>query len=483
MNDQPAFERRWIALALLAMAQFIVVLDASIVNVALPSIGRDLKLSQEGLSWVVNAYVLAFGGFLLLGGRLADMFGRRRMFVAGLLVFAAASLAGGFATSEAQLIVARAVQGFGAAMLSPAALSTVTVLFADGAERNKALGIWGAVAGAGGAAGVLLGGVLTEIGWEWVFLVNVPVGVGCALLAPRLLPESRSTSKSRHFDFAGAFSITAGLTLLVYSLVEAPSNGWLSTRTLTLIGVAVILHIAFLVIESRSKNPIVPFGVLKNRTRVGANVVGLLVGASLFSMFFFISLYMQNVLGYAPLKTGLAYLPLTVAIILSAGAASQLVTKVGFRPVMAFGLLMVGIGLLWFSRISSPGSYLGDVLPASVIAAIGLGFSFVPVTIAAISNIEEKDSGLASGMINTSQQIGGALGLAILVTVSTSRITSVKADGAQPLDALLEGYSTAFLAGSLMAALGLIATLVLIGKQDSRDYAATVSTAASEVTD
>src|SRR6478735_8096437 len=345
-------DRRWLALALLAAAQFVVVLDASIVNVALPSIGSALHFSQDNLSWVVNAYTLTFGGFLLLGGRVADLVGRRRMFIIGLILFAGASLAGGLAQSDVWLIVARAVQGLGAALLSPAALSLITTIFAEGAERNKALGVWGAVAGSGGAAGVLLGGMLTEwAGWEWVLYVNVPIGVIAALLAPRLLPESRNEG-ARHFDVAGAVTITAGLSLLVYSLVNANSAGWGSAETLLLIGGAVALIALFVVIELNTRAPLVPFpGIFRIRTIRGINITGLLIAMALFSMFFFISLYMQQVLGFDALEAGVAYLPLAVGIIISAGLASNLITKLGVKPVLILGLVLTAIGLGWFAQI------------------------------------------------------------------------------------------------------------------------------------
>ena len=345
-------DKKWLALALLALAQFVVVLDASIVNVALPSIGRDLQFSQDDLSWVVNSYTLFFGGFLLLGGRMADLIGRRRLFMAGLVLFALASLAGGFASSPGMLIAARAVQGLGAALLSPAALSLVTVMFAEGAERNKAMGVWGAVAGSGGAAGVLLGGVLTEYaGWEWVLFVNVPIGIAAAALAPRLLPESRNTG-TRHFDIAGAVSVTAGLSLLVYTLVDASDAGWTSGQTLGLGAVALALIGTFILIETRlSKAPLVPFDIFRNRTISGTNVVGLLVAMALFSMFFFVSLYMQQVLGYDALEAGLAYLPLALGIIVSAGIASALVTRFGFKPILVSGLVLTAAGLIWFAQV------------------------------------------------------------------------------------------------------------------------------------
>jgi EmrB/QacA subfamily drug resistance transporter len=474
MTEEQEFERkRWIGLALLCVAQFVVVLDASIVNVALPTIGSDLAFSQDDLSWVVNAYVLTFGGFLLLGGRMADLLGRRRVFMAGLILFAAASLAGGLAESSGVLIAARAVQGLGAALLSPAALSIVTTTFRDGAERNKALGAWGAVAGSGGAAGVLLGGVLTEYaGWEWVLWVNVPIGIIAALLAPRLLAESHSDSESRSFDIAGATSVTAGLALLVYGLVDAPDAGWGSTQTIGLLAAAVVLLGAFVAIESRAKSPLVPFSIFRIRTLTGANVVGLLTGASLFSMFFFISLYMQNVLDYSAIKAGLSYLPLAVSIIISAGLASVLVTKVGFKAVMATGMLLIAAGLAWFSQISVDGTFVADVLGPSLLAAVGLGFAFVPVTIAAVSGVEPRQAGLASGLINTSQQVGGALGLAVLATVAFTQIddAAAAAGGAPSLAALTDGYADAFLVGSGIALLGFIAALTLIRGSDSRAH-------------
>src|SRR5215211_5537816 len=476
MTDAAVLERRrWIALALLCIAQFVVVLDASITNVALPTIGESLQISQDDLSWVVNAYVLTFGGFLLLGGRLADLLGRRRVFMFGLVLFALASLAGGFAESEGFLIAARAVQGLGAAILSPAALSIITTTFRDGSERNKALGVWGAVAGSGGAAGVLLGGILTEYaGWEWVLWVNVPIGIAAAVLAPYLVRESRSESETRAFDVAGAINVTAGLSALVYALVEAPDAGWGSTQTIGLLAAAVALMGAFVAVELRSASPLVPFSIFRIRTLTGANVVGILTGASLFSMFFFISLYMQNVLGYSAIKAGLSYLPLAGSIVIAAGVASALVTKVGYKPILATGMALIAAGLVWFSQISPDGSFLGDILGPSLLAAVGLGFAFVPQTIAAVSGVKERLAGLASGLINTSQQVGGAIGLAVLSTVAFTQIDDAAAtSGGVPSAAagvLTDGYADAFLAGAGIAALGLVATLVLIRGRDSRAH-------------
>jgi len=464
-------EKRWLALILLAAAQFVVVLDASIVNVALPTIGKALDFSDENLPWIVNAYVLTFGGFLLLGGRTADLLGRRRVFMAGLMLVAVASLAAGFAATEAQLIAARAAQGLGAAIISPAALSIVTTIFRDGAERNKALGVWGAVAGAGGAAGVLLGGILTDgLGWEWVLWVNVPVSLVAFFLAPRLIAESRASDQARAFDVAGAVTITAALSLLVYAVIDASEAGWGSGKTLGLIALALVLLAAFVVIEQRSRKPLVPFSIFRIRTLTGANVVGILVGASLFSMFFFISLYMQQVLGYSAIHAGLSYLPLAVTISLAAGVASQLVTTLGYKTVLAAGLLFIVAGLLWFSRVSVGGGFTTDILGPSLLAAIGLGFSFVTTTIAAVSGVEEAESGLASGLINTSQQVGGALGLAVLSSLATTHTEDLLGSGSGLKHALTEGFQAAFLGGAAIAALGFVLTLVLIKGSDSRAH-------------
>ncbi|HEX8085924.1 MAG TPA: MFS transporter [Solirubrobacteraceae bacterium] len=466
MTSTETLERRkWLALGLLAAAQFVVVLDASIVNVALPSIGRDLAIDNSELSWVVNAYTLFFGGFLLLGGRMADLLGRRRVFMGGLILFALASLAGGLAQDEVQLIVARAVQGLGAAILSPAALSIVTTTFTEGAERNKALGVWGAVAGSGGAAGVLLGGVLTDaLSWEWVLFVNVPIGLVAAALAPSLLADTRDTGRRRTFDAAGAVTITAGLSILVYALVDAEDAGWGSTQTVVLLALAALLQLAFFAIERRTSAPLVPFAIFRLRSLSASNAVGLLIGMALFSMFFFVSLYMQNVLGFDALETGLAYLPLALTIIVTAGVASQLVTRLGFKPVLMGGLLLVATGLIWFSQVSVGGSYTGDVLFPAIIAGAGLGFSFVPVTIGAVAGTREEESGLASGLINTSQQIGGALGLAVLTTIAFANVPDGRPDPA----ALTDGFQDAFLVGAGFALVAFLIAAFAIRGADSR---------------
>jgi EmrB/QacA subfamily drug resistance transporter len=485
MRDESYYaERRWMGLVLLCFSQFIVVLDASIVNVALPSIKDALDFSQDNLAWVVNAYVLTFGGFLLLGGRLADLLGRRSVFIFGLLLVAVSSLVAGFATNEGQLIAARAAQGLGAAVIAPSALSIVMTTFSDGAERNKALGAWGAVAGAGGAAGVLLGGILTDgLGWEWVLWINVPVALAVAALAPRLIAESREETATRTFDAAGAITVTAGLSVLVYALVDATDAGWGSTQTLGLLALSVLLISAFVAIELRSRAPLVPFSIFRIRTLTGANIVGLLVGASLFAMFFFITLYMQQVLDYSAIKAGLSYLPLAISISLSAGIASQLITRIGFKPTLAIGMVLIAVALVWFAQVSVGGAYLSDILGPSLLAAAGLGFAFVTTTIAALTGVRDEESGLASGLINTSQQIGGALGLAVLATVATSRtedlMTEARGDPSAVPGALTEGFQAAFLGGAGFALLGLIATLLLIRGSDSRAHVE-LGTAAEE---
>jgi EmrB/QacA subfamily drug resistance transporter len=484
MNSPDTKRTKNLALALLAMTQFMIVIDASIVNVALPSIGKALKFSQQDLSWVVNAYVLTFGGFLLLGGRLADLLGRRRMFILGLGLFSLASFLGGVAQSATWLIAARALQGLGAAIVSPAALSIITTTFAEGSERNKALGVWGAVAGAGGAAGVLLGGILTQgLSWRWVLFVNVPIGVGAAVLAPRLLKESRAGEDGRRFDLLGALTVTAGLALLVYALVDAVNAGWTSASTIGRIAVAVLLLATFVGLESRQRDPLMPFSIFRLRTLRGANLVGLLIGMSLFSMFFFISLYLQEVLQFSALKTGVAYLPLAVAIIMSAGFAAQLVNRIGFKLVLVVGLLFVAVGLLWFAQVRAPGgSYAADVLGPSILAGIGLGLSFVPVTIAAVTGTTPREAGLASGLINTSQQVGGALGLAILASIANSTTRDALHSGTHNAGvALTQGFQDAFLVGAGFAVVGMLLAMVLISSRDSREHARSARAEGSDV--
>lgn len=462
---------RWLTLALVSISQFVVVLDASIVYVALPTIGQSLDFSENSLAWVVNAYTLTFGGLLLLGGRLGDLLGRRRAFIAGMTLFAGASLVGGFADTEATLIAARAVQGVGAAIVSPAALAIVMTTFKDGAERNKALGVWGAVAGSGGAVGMLLGGVLTEYaGWEWVLWVNVPIGITAAALAPLVIAESRAESQTRAFDFAGAFSVTAALAILVYGVVEAPDAGWGSRQTVGLIGAAAALLAVFIVIERRSQAPLVPFKIFRLRTLAAANVIGLLLWGVMYAMIFFSTLYLQRVLGFSAIEAGLAYIPLTLTIVLAAGVASHLVSTIGFKPVITAGMLLISAGMLWFSQVPPGGSYTADVLGPLLLCGAGLGLAYVPQTIAAVSGVPETDAGLASGLVTTSQQIGGALGLAVMSSVAYSTI----GDGGGPpsLETLTAGYADAFLVAGGVAALGVAATLLLIPTRESRAHVA-----------
>jgi len=462
-------QRRGLALALLASTQFVLILDAAIVGVALPSIGRDLDFAREDLSWVANAYTLMFGGFLLLGGRVADLLGRRRLFIAGLLLFSLASLAGALAQSALWLVLARGLQGLGAAIVSPAALSLVMTLFAEGSERNKALGVWGAVAGSGGAAGVILGGVLTEwLGWEAVLYVNVPIGIVAALLATRLLPEGREAAIGRVFDVAGAVTVTAGLVLLVYALVDANDAGWGSGQTLGLTVIALLILGLFVAIERRTKLPLVPMTIFRNKTLRGANIVSVATTMAMFPMFFFLSLYTQQVLGYEPLKAGLAQLPIALSIIVTAGLASYLVNRIGYKPVLVIGLVIEAGGLAWFSQISPGGSFLGDILGPSLVCGFGGAFAFISGTIAATTGVSGRQAGLASGLVNTSQQIGGALGLAVLVAIATARTEAV----AGPLPtAVAEGFQAGFLGATALALLGAVLAMTLLSSRDSRAHA------------
>jgi EmrB/QacA subfamily drug resistance transporter len=459
--------RRWKALAVLGIAYLMVVLDVSIVNVALPSIQTDLDFSPENLQWVVSAYALTFGGFLLLGGRIGDIIGRRRLFMAGLALFAVFSLLCGFATSDTMLIVARALQGAAGAILSPSVFSITLVTFAEGAERNKELGILGAIAGSGAAIGVLLGGVLTEYaGWEWIFYVNAPIGLFALWLALRYVRESRLEGIERRFDAAGAVSVTASLMLLVYGLTQAPNKGWGSGQTIGVLIGAAALMLLFLVIEARSRSPLVPLGFFRRRTPTGANIVGFGLGTMVFGMFFLLSLYMQQVLGFSALKTGVGYLAVALTAIVASGIAQALVTRVGVRPILALGMGLIGGGLIYFTQISPDGSYVADLLPGFLLVGVGLGFAFVPVSIAALSGIPPQEAGLASGLINTSQQIGGALGVAVLTTVSTTRTENLLADGTPQPVAFTDGFSLAFWVAAAVAGISLLATLLLLRRAD-----------------
>jgi EmrB/QacA subfamily drug resistance transporter len=461
-----AARRKWLALALLLGVQFMVVLDIAIVNVALPSIQKDLGFSERNLQWVVCAYALLFGGLLLLGGRVADLLGRRRLFVAGLVIFTGASLVSGFAWSEGALIGARALQGFGAALITPAALSILTTTFAEGKERNAALGAWGAVGAFGAVAGVLLGGVLTDaLSWEWIFFVNVPVGVLGLVLAPLLLTESRD-ARVKSFDVPGGVLVTGGLVTLVYAITQANNSGWGSSSTIGLFAGSVVLLAAFIGWERRTAEPLVPFSFFRLRTVVGANVAGLILGTAIFAMFLMLTLYMQQVLDYSAMKTGIAYLAVAGTAIFWSALAAQLVTRVGVKPVLVAGMIALSAGLLYFTQVSVGGSYLGDLLPGFLLIAVGLGFSFVPISIAALAGVQPSEAGLASGLINTSQQIGGALGIAALSAIATSTTDNRIASGSAASSALTDGFQSAFIGAAAIALVGVLVALFAVRRED-----------------
>ncbi len=462
----PPARAKWLALAMLCSVQFLILLDVTIVNVALPSIQGELDFSQDDLQWVISAYALVFGGFLLLGGRAADMLGRRRLFLIGLVVFTLASLFAGLAWSDGSLISARVAQGLGAALITPAALSILSTTFAEGRERNIALGAWGAVGGIGAVAGVLLGGILTDaLSWEWIFFINVPVGVVAGVLAPVLLRESRD-AETKLFDVPGAVLVTGGLSLLVYAMTLAGEDGWLAGRTVAVFALSLALLVAFVAWERRHPEPLMRFEVLRSRTVTGANVAGLIVGTALFSSFLILTLYMQQVLGYSATKNGVVALAIAGTAVASSGLAGQLVTRIGVKPVLVLGMSALASGLLYFTRVSVDGSYLADLLPGFVLLGIGIGFSFVPISIAALAGVEPAEAGLASGLINTSQQIGGALGIAALSTVASSSAEDSLRNGAVLNQALVEGFSQAFLVGAAIAGVGVIASLFLIRRDE-----------------
>lgn len=439
-------------LALMALAQFMVVLDISIVNVALPSIKEALNFSDANLQWVVTAYTLTFGGFLLLGGRAADLFGRKRLFQGGVIAFTISSLLAGFSQSDTMLIALRLLQGLSAAIMSPAALSIVVSTFKEGKERNKALGVWGGVAAGGAAAGLLFGGILTEyFGWQWNFLVNVPIGVIVALLVGRVVPESKGELKHKHLDLLGATLVTSGLITLVYGLVKAPEYGWTSNKSLIFFSVSAALLIAFIFNELKSKQPLVPFSIFKIRNLRAANMVQFPITASMFAMFFFLTLYVQEILGFSPVMTGLAFLPVTIVIGIGSALTSSLVTKIGYKPSMVVGPLFLAAGLLVFSNLEVLGSYWADVFPGLMLMAVGLGSMFVSITIAATSGVKPDQSGLASGILNTSQQVGGALGLAILSGIYSSGLKDSLTKGDNPSLAQVNGFHDAFVVAACFA--------------------------------
>jgi EmrB/QacA subfamily drug resistance transporter len=451
---------KWIVLVLICLAQFMVILDATIVNVALPSIQKDLNLSEGSLQWIVNAYTLVFGGFLLLGGRAGDLLGRKRLFLIGLVIFTGASLLDGLANSEGFLIAARCVQGLGAALISPAALSIISTTFEEGAERARALGVWAAIAIGGSAVGLVLGGFLTQaFSWPWIFFVNVPVGIVAFFLSMRIVPESRAELGHRSFDVAGAITVTGGLMALVYAIVDAQSVGWGSGKTLGFFGGAAALLAAFVVIEQRSKAPLVRLSIFRIRSLLTANIAMFLAMSGMFAMFFFNTLYIQRVLGYGPLKAGVAFLPFTAGIMISAGLASAYAPRIGVRPVAAAGFILTAAGLVILTMLPTHGSYGANVLPGIIVASLGMGAIFMPLTLIATTGLEDADQGLASGLFNTSQQIGGALGLAALSTLAASKTSSA---GGSQAHQLVVGFHWAFGAGAIVviAALGVMVVLL-----------------------
>jgi EmrB/QacA subfamily drug resistance transporter len=456
--------RRWLTLAVVGAAFFMTVLDVAIVNVAIPSIQHDLKITSDTtVEWVLIAYAITFGGFLLLGGRMADLLGRRLIFIVGLTLFTVASLACGLANSIGVLIAARAVQGVGAAIISPAALSIVTTTFEEGAERNKALGIWGALGGSGAAAGVLFGGILTKyLGWEWIFFVNVPVGALVFALTYPFVPESRADLGHRRFDAAGAVTVTSGLALLVYAISKAPDVGWGATRTILLLIAAVALIAVFALIELRNRAPLMPFGIFRIRSLLAANVVGFLLGAVIFANFFVLTLYVQKTLHWSALETGVTFLATAGTTVIWAGVAQALTTRFSPRPVIVVGLIVLAASMGWYTQIPVDGHYWPDLLPAYLTFALGLAFSFVPVTIAALAQVTPQDAGLASGLINTNQQIGGAIGVAIATTIFTSHAKDLLKTNHAPAAAFTSGYQWAFWALIALALVAAAAAFVLL---------------------
>ena len=472
--------RNWYALALICAVQFMVVLDIAIVNVALPSIQTDLGFSQENLQWVISAYALVFGGFLLLGGRTADLLGRRRVFIAGTIVFTVGSLLCGLAWSETSLIGARAIQGLGAATVTPAALAILVRTFQEGRERNIALGAWGAVGGVGAAAGVLLGGVLTSaLSWEWIFFINVPVGAIALALSPILLTESRD-AHGQSFDAPGAVLVTGGLTTLVYAITEGRGWGWTSGTTIAVFALAAGLLAAFVAWESRSKDPLVPFSIFRIQTLTAANIAGFSLGTVLFAMFLMLTLYMQQVLGYSPMQTGVAYLAVAGTAVIWANVAAAAVNRVGVKPALVFGMSLLTVGLVYFTQVSVGGSYWTDLLPGFLIIGLGMPFAFVPISIAALAGTRPAEAGLASGLFNTSQQIGGAVGIALLSTIAISTSENAISDGSQRPVALTDGFQAAFWAGAVVALAGVLVSIFLVRGRDLEPVGEPVGEAALE---
>jgi len=457
---------KWYALLLLCMTQFVVVLDIAVVNVALPSIQKDLGFSQENLQWVISAYALVFGGFLLLGGRLADILGRKRVFMAGLVVFSVGSLLCGLAWSEVSLIGARALQGLGAATITPSALSILTRSFTEGRERNIALGAWGAVGGFGAAAGVLIGGVLTDLlSWQWIFFINVPIGVAALAVSPFLLRESKDAQGQSH-DIPGGVLVTSGLVLLVLGITQGHGWGWSSARTIGVFVVSAALLGAFALWEQRQRDPLVPFSIFRLQTLTAANVAGFIMGTALFSMFLMLTLYMQDVLGYSPLQTGIGYLAVAGTAVIWANVAAAAVNRVGVKPALILGMSLLTIGLLYFTQVSVNGSYWADLFPGFLILGVAIPFAFVPITIAGLAGTKPQEAGLASGLINTSQQIGGAVGIAVLSTIAVTTSDNAVADGTKLPVALTDGFVNAFWAGAVIAFAGLLVSIFMVRGRD-----------------
>jgi EmrB/QacA subfamily drug resistance transporter len=459
--------RRWRAFAVLAVAYFMTVADLAIVNVALPTIGRKLHIAESDLQWVVTGYALTFGGFLLLGGRAADLLGRRRILLAGLAVFTTASLGCGLATAEGFLIAMRCVQGLGAAIVLPAALSIVMNMFPEGAERNKALGAWGAIGASGATVGVMAGGLLTRYaGWEYIFYLNVPIGAAALALAPRIVPESRLATKQRRFDPFGAVTVTGGISLLVYAISTAPQAGWDTVRTVSLLAASAALLAAFLVIETRVEAPLMPLRIFRLRTLAGGNAVGLLLGGSFFAFIFIGTLYMQQVLGYSPLRAGLAWLATSLTSVAFAGLAQALVTRGSAKLVLAAGMAMIGGGALWASQVPAGGHFWANLAGPFLITGIGTAFAFIPVSIAALAGVAEHEAGLASGLINTSQQLGGAIGIAVASTIAASRATDLLERGAGETAALAGGFGWAFWACGVIGLAAVPVTFLLVRRNE-----------------
>jgi EmrB/QacA subfamily drug resistance transporter len=459
---------RWLILVIACMAQFMVVLDATVVNVALPAIQRGLHFSSGNLQWVVNAYTLVFGGFLLLGGRAADLIGRKRLFIAGVVLFSFASLLNGLAQNSAMLIIGRGLQGLGGALVSPAALSIVTTTFTENSERTRALGVWSAIAAGGGAVGLLLGGALTDlVSWQWIFIVNVPVGLITLVMALRSVPESRAELGHRSFDFAGALTVTAGLIVLVFAIVKAQTYGWGSAKTIGLLAGGVALLAAFLLIERRSVAPLMRLSIFRVRTLAVADSVLLLVASGMFGMFFFASLYVQEILGYSPLRAGLAFLPVTAGIVVGAGLAQQLIRRVGVRNVALAGIVLATIGMAILTQLPVHGSYAGNLLVGLLPMSIGMGLTFVPITLLGTGGVAGDDAGLASGLFNTAQQVGGSLGLAILSTLAASQTSSLLQghSAAGAIAARVSGYHVAFLAAAIMLAVGALILATVLRRE------------------